>query len=161
MPIAFFDQIVKPTAGAGRAVIYVLPDVKPVTLGEGWTPMLRSKRHAGAFLKEEGTNPTGSFKARGLGLAVTMAHHYGIKKIAIPSAGNAAGALAAYAAAAGIEANIFMPKDVPFANYVEAIAYGANVTLVDGLISDCGRIVADIVSGRRPEIDMEGFGVDR
>src|SRR5271154_1749420 len=79
----------------------VLPDVKPVTLGEGWTPMLQSKRHAGAFLKEEGTNPTGSFKARGLGLAVTMAHHYGIKKIGIPSAGNAAGALAAYAAAAG------------------------------------------------------------
>jgi len=121
----------------------VLPEVKPVTLGEGWTPMLRSKRHAGAFLKEEGTNPTGSFKARGLGLAVTMAHHYGIKKIAIPSAGNAAGALAAYCAAAGSEANIFMPKDVPFANYVEAIAYGANVTLVDGLISDCGRMVAE------------------
>ena len=121
----------------------VLPDVKPVTLGEGWTPMLRSKRHSGAFLKEEGTNPTGSFKARGLGLAVTMAHHYGIKKIAIPSAGNAAGALAAYCAAAGSEANIFMPKDVPFANYVEAIAYGANVTLVDGLISDCGRMVAE------------------
>jgi threonine synthase len=121
----------------------VLPEVKPVTLGEGWTPMLRSKRHAGAFLKEEGTNPTGSFKARGLGLAVTMAHHYGVKKIAIPSAGNAAGALAAYAAAAGIEANIFMPKDVPFANYVEAMAYGAKVTLVNGLISDCGRIVAE------------------
>ena len=129
-------------AGMWRYVA-MLPEVKPVTLGEGWTPMLRSKRHAGAFLKEEGTNPTGSFKARGLGLAVTMAHHYGIKKIAIPSAGNAAGALAAYCAAAGSEANIFMPKDVPFANYVEAIAYGANVTLVDGLISDCGRMVAE------------------
>ena len=121
----------------------VLPDVKPVTLGEGWTPMLRSKRYPNAVVKEEGANPTGSFKARGLALAVTMAKHYGLKKLAVPSAGNAAGALAAYAAAAGIEANIFMPKDVPFANYVEAKMYGANVTLVDGLISDCGRMVAE------------------
>jgi threonine synthase len=121
----------------------VLPDATPVTLGEGWTPMLRTKRHANAYLKEEGANPTGSFKARGLGLAITMAKHYGLKKLAVPSAGNAAGALAAYAAAADIEANIFMPKDVPFANYVEAVAYGANVTLVNGLISDCGRIVAE------------------
>ncbi|HTW82001.1 MAG TPA: threonine synthase [Terracidiphilus sp.] len=121
----------------------VLPDVEPVTLGEGWTPMLRSKRHANLFIKEEGANPTGTFKARGLGLAVTMARHYGLKKLAIPSAGNAAGALAAYAAAAGIEAHIFMPRDVPFANYVEAVAYGAKVTLVDGLISDCSRMVAE------------------
>jgi threonine synthase len=121
----------------------VLPEVKPVTLGEGWTPMLRSQRYPNVVLKEEGANPTGSFKARGLALAVTMAKHYGLKKLAVPSAGNAAGALAAYAAAAGIEANIFMPKDVPFANYVEAKMYGANVTLVDGLISDCGRIVAE------------------
>ena len=72
-----------------------------------------------------------------------MARHYGVKKLAVPSAGNAPGALAAYAAAAGIEANIFMPKDVPFANYFEAIMYGANVTLVDGLISDCGKIIAE------------------
>ena len=119
----------------------VLPEVVPVTLGEGWTPMLRSKRHPSVFVKEEGANPTGTFKARGLALAVTMARHYGLKKLAVPSAGNAAGALAAYAAAAGIEAHIFMPQDVPFANYVEAVAYGANVTLVDGLISDCARIV--------------------
>jgi threonine synthase len=119
----------------------VLPDVQPVTLGEGWTPMLRSKRYPRAFVKEEGTNPTGTFKARGLAMAVTMAQHYGLRKLAVPSAGNAAGALAAYAAAAGIEAHIFMPRDVPFANYVEAIAYGASVTLVDGLISDCARIV--------------------
>jgi threonine synthase len=121
----------------------VLPDVEPVTLGEGWTPMLRSKRHPGAFLKEEGANPTGSFKARGLALAVTMARHYGLKKLAVPSAGNAAGALAAYAAASDIEAHIFMPRDVPLANYVEAMAYGANVTLVDGVISDCARIVGE------------------
>lgn len=121
----------------------VLPSVEPVTLGEGWTPVLQSRRHPGVFLKEEGANPTGTFKARGLALAVTMARHYGLRKLAIPSAGNAAGALAAYAAAAGMEAHIFMPKDVPFANYVEAVAYGAKVTLVNGLISDCGRVVAE------------------
>jgi threonine synthase len=121
----------------------VLPDVEPVTLGEGWTPMLRSRRNPNVWLKEEGANPTGTFKARGLALAVTMARHYGIKKLAAPSAGNAGGALAAYAAAAGIEAHIFMPKDVPLANQVECLAYGAHLTLVDGLISDCGRIVAE------------------
>jgi threonine synthase len=106
----------------------VLPDVTPVTLGEGWTPMLQSKRYPGLFIKEEGANPTGTFKARGLGLAVTMAKHYGLKHLAVPSAGNAAGALAAYAAAAGIAAHIFMPQDVPFANYLEGIVYGADVT---------------------------------
>jgi threonine synthase len=105
--------------------------------------MLRSKRYPAVFVKEEGANPTGTFKARGLAMAVTMACHYGLKKLAVPSAGNAAGALAAYAAAAGIEAHIFMPCDVPFANYVEAVAYGAHVTLVDGLISDCARIVGE------------------
>jgi len=121
----------------------VMPDAEPVTLGEGWTPMLQSRRYAHAYIKEEGANPTGSFKARGLALAVTMARHYGLRKLAIPSAGNAAGALGAYCAAAGIEAHIFVPRDVPFANYVEAIVYGAHVTLVDGLISDCGRMVAE------------------
>jgi threonine synthase len=121
----------------------VLPDVKPVTLGEGWTPMLESRRFPGVYLKEEGANPTGSFKARGLALAVTMARNYGLRKLAVPSAGNAAGALAAYCAAAQIEAHIFMPRDVPFANYVEAMAYGARVTLVDGLIFDCARLVAE------------------
>jgi threonine synthase len=94
-------------------------------------------------VKEEATNPTGAFKARGMSAAVSMARHYGLKKLAAPSAGNAAGALAAYAAAAGIEAHLFMPKDVPFANYLEGVAYGAHVTLVDGLISDCGRMVAE------------------
>jgi threonine synthase len=121
----------------------VLPEVEPVTLGEGWTPMLKSRRYTGVRLKEEGANPTGTFKARGLAMAVSMARHYGLRKLAVPSAGNAAGALAAYAAAAGIEAHIFMPRDVPFANYVEAVAYGANVVLVDGLISDCARIVTE------------------
>ena len=131
-----------PSAGMWR-YRSVLPDAKPVTLGEGWTPMLASRRFHAAYLKEEGANPTGTFKARGLALAVTMARHYGLSKLAIPSAGNAAGALAAYAAAAGIEAHIFMPRDVPFANYVEAVAYGADVTLVDGLISDCAQIVSE------------------
>src|SRR5579883_1801969 len=136
------DAAILPWSGMWR-YRSVLPSAEPVTLGEGWTPMLPSRRHSGLFIKEEGANPTGSFKARGLSLAVTMARHYGLRKLAVPSAGNAAGALAAYAAAAGIEANIFMPRDVPFANYVEATAYGARVTLVDGLISDCGRIVAE------------------
>jgi threonine synthase len=119
----------------------VLPAVEPVTLGEGWTPVLRSRRYPNVVLKEEGANPTGAFKARGLALAVTMARHYGLKKLAVPSAGNAGGALAAYCAAAGIECHIFMPKDVPMANQVEGAAYGAHVTLVDGLISDCARMV--------------------
>jgi threonine synthase len=121
----------------------VLPAVKPVTLGEGFTPMLRSRRYPNLLLKEEAANPTGTFKARGLSMAVSMARHYGLKKLAVPSAGNAAGALAAYAAAAGIAAYIFMPRDVPLANYLEAVAYGADVTLVDGLISDCARMVAE------------------
>jgi threonine synthase len=121
----------------------VLPAAEPVTLGEGFTPMLRSRRYPNLFLKEEAANPTGTFKARGLSMAVTMARHYGLSKLAVPSAGNAAGALAAYAAAAGIEAHIFMPRDVPLANYLEAVAYGAKVTLVDGLISDCARMVAE------------------
>ena len=141
------DQVIASTAGAPWRGMWryssVLPEVTPVTLGEGWTPMLRSKRHRNAYLKEEGANPTGTFKARGLALAISMAKHYGLRKLAVPSAGSAAGALAAYAAAAGMEAHIFMPKDVPFANHVEAVAYGANVTLVDGLISDCARIVAE------------------
>ena len=121
----------------------VLPDAKPVTLGEGFTPMIPSRKYPSVQIKDEGLNPTGSFKARGMSAAVTMARHYGLKKLAAPSAGNAGGALAAYAAAAGIEAYIFMPKDVPIANRMEADYYGAHVTLVDGLISDCARIVSE------------------
>jgi threonine synthase len=127
----------------------VLPNVPPVTLGEGWTPMLQSRRYPGLLLKEEGANPTGTFKARGLSLAVTMAKHYGLKHLAVPSAGNAAGALAAYAAAADIVAHIFMPQDVPFANYLEGIIYGADVTMVDGLISDCARLVGDQIKQQK------------
>src|SRR5256885_12561012 len=122
----------------------VLPAADPVTLGEGFTPMLPSREFPNIYIKDEGLNPTGSFKARGLSAAVSMARHFGLKKLAIPSAGNAAGSLAAYAAAAALEAHIFMPKDVPMANRIECDYYGANVTLVDGLISDCARRVADM-----------------
>jgi threonine synthase len=121
----------------------VLPDVDPVTLGEGWTPMLKSRRHKNVWLKEEGANPTGTFKARGMAMAVSMLRKYGVKKVATPTAGNAGGALAAYAAAAGMEAHIFMPADTPMSNQVECRAYGAHLNLVDGLISDCGRIVGE------------------
>ncbi len=121
----------------------VLPDAEPVTLGEGLTPILPSRKHPNLLIKDEGLNPTGSFKARGMSAAVTMARHYGLKKLAAPSAGNAGGALAAYSAAAGLEAFIFMPKDVPVANRREVEASGAHLTLVDGLISDCGRMVAE------------------
>jgi threonine synthase len=133
---------------AGRAASMwryadLLPEADPVTLGEGFTPMLPSREYPHVFIKDEGLNPTGSFKARGMAAGVTMARHYGLKKLAVPSAGNAGGALAAYAAAAGIEAHIFMPKDVPIANRMESDYYGARVTLVDGLISDCARMVAE------------------
>jgi threonine synthase len=130
----------------------VLPPRRPesiVSLGEGMTPLIRAHRLGSAmgaknlWVKDEGLNPTASFKARGMTTAITMARELGIRKIAIPSAGNAASAAAAYAAAAGIEAHIFMPKDVPQANYIECKTLGAKVTLVDGLISDCGRIVAE------------------
>src|ERR1700756_2482278 len=121
----------------------VLPAADPVSLGEGFTPMLLSREFPNVYIKDEGLNPTGSFKARGLSACVTMARHFGLKKLAIPSAGNAAGALAAYAAAAGLEAHIFMPKDVPLANRIESEHYGAHVTLVDGLIGDCARRVAE------------------
>ena len=129
-------------------VLPVQREASIVSLGEGMTPLLRTDRlgkSLGAsdlWVKDEGINPTGSFKARGLSCAISMCVELGIKKVAIPSAGNAAGAMAAYAAAAGLEAHIFMPRDVPQANYIECKVYGAHVTLVDGLISDCGRIVA-------------------
>ena len=120
-----------------------------VSLGEGMTPLLAARRtgaRIGAgdlLIKDEGLNPTGSFKARGLSCAISMCVELGVKIVAIPSAGNAASALSAYAAAAGLEAHIYMPADVPQANFIECKAYGAHVTLVDGLISDCGRIVGE------------------
>ena len=130
----------------------VLPVRNPaniVSLGEGWTPLVRTPRigsSVGAdqlWIKDEGINPTGSFKARGLSAAVSMCKELGIQKVAIPSAGNAASAMAAYAAAAGMEAHIFMPRDVPQSNFIECKSFGAQVTLIDGLISDCARIVGE------------------
>lgn len=130
----------------------VLPVAKPssiTTLGEGWTPLVRARRLGASlgvedlWIKDDGVNPTGSFKARGLSCAISMCRELGITKVALGSAGNAASAAAAYAAAAGIEAHIFMPRDVPQSNYLECMSFGAKVTLVDGLISDCGRMVAE------------------
>src|ERR1700693_4250144 len=130
----------------------VLPVRDPasiISLGEGMTPMLETRRlgaRLGAhdlWVKDEGINPTGSFKARGLSCAVSMCVELGIRKVAIPWAGNAGRARAAYAAAAGMEAHIFMPRDVPQSNYIECRAFGAHITLVDGLISDCARIVSE------------------
>lgn len=131
----------------------VLPVDDPdniVTFGEGWTPLLRADRLANSlpmklelFVKDEGQNPTQSFKARGMTAAISMAKELGVKKVAVPSAGNAAGAMAAYAARAGMEAHIFMPSDTPQANVVECRQTGASVTLIDGLITDCGKIVAE------------------
>jgi len=120
-------------------------DVEAITLGEGGTPLLRaSKFGAGLdlWIKEEGLNPTQSFKARGMAVAVSMAKHLGATKLAVPSAGNAGGALAAYAARAGLEAHIFMPRDTPRANIIECREVGANVVLINGLITDCGAEIA-------------------
>jgi len=119
-----------------------------VSLGEGFTPLLQATslgRKIGVpklYIKDEGLNPTGSFKARGMSAAISRAAELGAQAIAIPSAGNAGGATAAYAARAGLPAHIFMPKDVPQANYIECKVLGAHVELIDGLISDCGKIVA-------------------
>jgi threonine synthase len=120
-----------------------------VSLQEGFTPLHKLHRLGprmecdDLWLKDEGVNPTLTFKARGVSCAISMCRELGITKVAIPTAGNAGGALAAYAAAAGIDAYVFMPKDVPVANFIEAKTFGAHVTLVDGLISDCAKRVAD------------------
>ncbi len=131
-----------------REVLPVKSDADIVTLGEGCTPLLPAPRLGAKhgmkqlFIKDEAQNPTASFKARGMATAVSMAKQFGLKKLAVPSAGNAAGALAAYAARAGMEAHIFMPRDTPRANIIECEQMGAHVTLIDGLITDCGAEVA-------------------
>jgi len=126
-----------------------LPDgVEPVSLGEGGTPLLRAERFGRAvelselWIKDESQNPTQSFKARGMAVAVSMAKYLGATKLAVPSAGNAGGALAAYAARAGLEAHIFMPRDTPRANVIECRELGAQITLINGLITDCGAEIA-------------------
>jgi threonine synthase len=137
-----------------REILPVEHDENIVTLGEGFTPLVRASRLGAQlglgdlYIKDEGQNPTQSFKARGMAAAVSMAKELGAKKLAVPSAGNAAGALAAYAARAGMEAHIFMPRDTPRANVIECEQTGAQVTLMDGLITDCGAEV-----GRRKEAE--------
>ena len=128
-----------------REVLPLPPDVEPVSLGEGGTPLLRASKFADdvdLWIKDESLNPTQSFKARGMSVAVSMAKHLGATKLAVPSAGNAGGALAAYAGRAGIEAHVFMPRDTPRANIVECRELGAHVTLIDGLITDCAAEIA-------------------
>ena len=137
-----------PTMWRYAEVLPVENEKFQVSLGEGFTPLLQATtlgRKIGVpnlYIKDEGMNPTGSFKARGMSAAISKAAELGASAIAIPSAGNAGGATAAYAARAGLPAHIFMPKDVPKANYIECKVLGAQVELIDGLISDCGKIVA-------------------
>src|SRR3982751_1665999 len=131
-----------------REILPVEDEDHIVSLGEGWTPLLKARRLGervgikNLLIKDESQNPTQSFKARGMTAAVSMAKELGVKKLAVPSAGNAAGALAAYASRAGLEAFIFMPKDTPRANVIECEQTGAHVTLMQGLITDCGAEVA-------------------
>ena len=144
------DALTGPSLWRYREVLPVSDANNIVSFGEGWTPLLRAEKLAGRlpvkldlYIKDEGQNPTQSFKARGMTAAISMAKELGVKKVAVPSAGNAAGAMAAYAARAGIEAHIFMPNDTPLANVVECRQTGAHVTLIDGLITDCGKMVAE------------------
>ena len=129
-----------------REVMPVIDDDNIITLGEGGTPLMAAKNLGDAtglphiYIKDEGVNPTGSFKARGLGAAVSKAKELGQTRLTMPSAGNAAGAMSAYAAVAGMEAHVFMPKDAPIANKIECEAYGAKLTLVDGFITDAGQM---------------------
>src|SRR5437870_11808050 len=130
-----------------REVLPLPGELEPVSLGEGGTPLLRASGSCRTgdidlWIKEESLNPTQSFKARGMTVAVSMAKHFGATKLAVPSAGNAGGALAAYAARAGLEAHIFMPRDTPHANIIECRELGAHVTLIDGLITDCAAEIA-------------------
>jgi threonine synthase len=132
-----------------RELLPVCDDGFVLCLGEGWTPLIHAQRLGQAmgferlYVKDEGLNPTASFKARGLGVAMSRAHELGVKAVSIPSAGNAAGAMSAYAALGGIEAHVFMPQDVPSVFIAECRALGAEVTLIDGLITDCGRAAAE------------------
>jgi threonine synthase len=132
-----------------RELLPLPVNAEPVTLGEGMSPLLpcpRLGKELGLsrlFIKDESQLPTGSFKSRGMTTAVSMAKHFGLKRLAVPTAGNAGGALAAYGARAGLEVFVFMPEDTPVINQLEAYLCGAKVFLVNGLINDCGRIVRE------------------
>src|SRR5438067_7529796 len=131
-----------------RELLPVPIEAAPISLGEGGTPLLRAERFGASLqmqdlrIKDESQNPTQSFKAPGMSVAVSKAKHLGATKLVVPSADNAGGALAAYAARAGLEAHVFMPRDTPQANIIECRELGAHVTLVDGLITDCGAEIA-------------------
>jgi threonine synthase len=135
-----------------REVLPVQDDAAIISLGEGWTPLVHARDLgkqigcSGTYIKDESLNPTGSFKARGLSAAVSRAYELGAKELAIPSAGNAAGAMSAYAAVVGLPAHVFMPADVPLAFRAECQVLGAHVTLVNGLINDCGAKVREGVA---------------
>jgi threonine synthase len=139
----------EPTLWRYREVLPVRDRAGEISLGEGLTPLIKAEGLGAELgmknllIKDESLNPTASFKARGMAVAISMAKELGATKLAVPSAGNAAGALAAYAARARMPAYIFMPSDTPKANIIECKQMGANVTLVDGLITDCGRIVGE------------------
>jgi threonine synthase len=134
----------------------VLPDAEPVTRGEGLTPLLRSRKHSKLFIKDEGLNPTGSCEARGTSVAVSMARHYGRKGVAIYSGGDAAVATAAYSAAAGLKAKVFLPNDAPFSLRAEVEAFGAEITLVDGEVGDCHDRMTSFQSGN-DWVDLSAF----
>jgi len=144
-PATIFSR--EPTIWRYRELLPLPGGAMPVSLGEGMTPVLPSMKLGKAigashlWIKDESQLPTGSFKSRGLCMAITMANHFGIKRVAIPTAGNAGGAMAAYAARAGLEAFVFMPKDTPVINQAECALAGAKTFLVEGLINDCGAIV--------------------
>ena len=150
------DSVTRRELVAREATMYRYYELLPikdrrniVTLGEGWTPMTptpslgKSIELPDLWIKDEGIIPTGSFKARGLGMAISKAKELGIKSVALPSAGNAAGAMSAYGARAGMKVYVFMPKDAPKVNQVECQIVGAKVVLVDGLISDAGKLVKE------------------
>ena len=139
----------EPTMWRYRELMPVFVDEQPVSLGEGFTPLIHARRLGAAaglphlYIKDESLNPTNSFKARGQATAVTRAKALGARVLSVPSAGNAANAMAAYASAAGLEAKVFMPRDVKVPFIRECELYGAEITLVDGLITDAGRVAAE------------------
>jgi threonine synthase len=159
-----------PTLWRYEEVLPIRTKEHMLSLGEGWTMLHHAKRLgqeigcANTYIKDESTNATGSFKARGLSVAVSRAFELGAKELSIPSAGNAAGAMSAYAAAAGLSAHVFMPKDVPMCFQVECQQLGASLTLVDGLINDCGKAAKEgvqkygrfDVSNRKEPYRLEG-----
>jgi threonine synthase len=145
------DEILRRKKGMWRwqELLPVLHIENQIFLGEGDTPLLalpnleKKLGLSNLYVKDESSNPTGSFKARGLAAAISKAKELGVEKVIIPTAGNAGGAMAAYAARAGLHAFIFMPKDTPFANVQESRIVGAEVVLVDGLISDAARLAGE------------------